>query len=149
MVGHIGTVGHGRGIVQCGYQGYMRGELTELGAMLQRRIVVTFRDWTAPAIREMLQSSSTRRRCKPLREHHMANLTEMSRDQLLALVAQMQAAPAKRLTCKVSEKGALSVYGLGRFPVTLYAGQWERLFAAQDEIKAFASANTALLATKP
>lgn len=78
----------------------------------------------------------------------MTDLSTMSRDQLLALVAQMQSAPAKRLSCKVSEKGALSVYGLGRFPVTLYAGQWERLWAAQDDIKAFAKANSALLAVK-
>ncbi len=77
----------------------------------------------------------------------MTNLNALSKEQLIAL---LQAANApKRLTCKVSEKGALSVYGLGRFPVTLYAGQWERLFATQAEIAAFAKANAALLATKP
>ncbi len=38
---------------------------------------------------------------------------------------------------KVSEKGAVSVYGLGRFPVTLYPEQWERLLAMADEIRAF------------
>jgi hypothetical protein len=42
-----------------------------------------------------------------------------------ALLAR-KASPS-RISAKVSEKGALSVYGLGRFPVTLYAGQWERL----------------------
>jgi len=77
----------------------------------------------------------------------MTNLNALSKEQLIAL---LQAANApKRLSMKVSEKGALSVYGLGRFPVTLYAGQWERLFAAQAEIKAFATANASLLATKP
>jgi len=77
----------------------------------------------------------------------MTNLNALSKEQLIAL---LQAANApKRLSMKVSEKGALSVYGLGRFPVTLYAGQWERLFAAQAEIKAFAAANASLLATKP
>ncbi len=77
----------------------------------------------------------------------MTNLNEMTKEQLIALVATMNA--PKRLTCKVSEKGALSVYGLGRFPVTLYAGQWERLFAAATDIKAFAKVNGALLAVKP
>lgn len=38
---------------------------------------------------------------------------------------------------KVSEKGALSVYGLGRFPVTLYKEQWEKLLGMADDIKAF------------
>ena len=111
--------------------------------------IVTFRDWTFRRSGRIVALLATGQRCKPLREHHMANINEMTKEELIALVAAMQAAPAKRLTCKVSEKGALSVYGLGRFPVTLYAGQWERLFAAQAEIKAFASANTALLATKP
>lgn len=78
----------------------------------------------------------------------MTDLNAMTKDQLLALVAQMQAQPAQRLSCKVSEKGALSVYGLGRFPVTLYSGQWERLIAAIPEITAFAKANQALLAVK-
>jgi hypothetical protein len=41
------------------------------------------------------------------------------------------------LSLKVSQKGALSVYGLGRFPVTLYRGQWERLLDFTDQIKAF------------
>ena len=45
--------------------------------------------------------------------------------------------PKGRLSCKVSAKGALSVYGLGRWPVTLYAGQWEPLFEATDMVKTF------------
>ena len=42
---------------------------------------------------------------------------------------------------KVSEKGALSVYGLGRFPVTLYREQWEKLLAMVDEIRRFIQQN--------
>ncbi len=42
---------------------------------------------------------------------------------------------------KVSEKGALSVYGLGRFPVTLYREQWAKLLAMADEIKKFIEEN--------
>jgi hypothetical protein len=49
---------------------------------------------------------------------------------------------------KVSDKGALSIYGLGRFPVTLYRGQMERLLKAAPEIEAFIKANAALLAVK-
>lgn len=86
----------------------------------------------------------------------MSNLNEMTREQLLALVAQMQAAPARKLTMKVTAKredgkgtdGALSIYGLGRFPVTLYRSQWERLFAAKAEIEAFIQTNDKLLVTK-
>ena len=49
---------------------------------------------------------------------------------------------------KVSEKGALSVYGLGRFPVTLYKEQWKRLLEQSDEIKAFIAAHDSELKTK-
>ena len=41
------------------------------------------------------------------------------------------------LRCKVSSKGGLSVYGMGRFPVTLYKTQWLRLLGAADDIRAF------------
>jgi hypothetical protein len=57
-----------------------------------------------------------------------------------------KAAPGMRL--KVSEKGALSVYGLGRFPVTLYKEQWKRLLKMSDEITAFIAQNDAQLKTK-
>ncbi len=75
-----------------------------------------------------------------------AALANMSKDELLAYIDNMQAQPTRKLTCKVSAKGAISVYGLGRFPVTLYASQWDRLLAAADDIRAFAKVNAALLA---
>ena len=53
-----------------------------------------------------------------------------------------------RSSLKVSEKGAVSVYGLGRFPVTLYKEQWARLLAMADEIKAFIQEHDAELKTK-
>ncbi len=53
-----------------------------------------------------------------------------------------------KLAMKVSEKGALSVYGMGRFPVTLYKEQWLRLLAMADEIKAFIEANQGSLKAK-
>lgn len=52
------------------------------------------------------------------------------------------------LTMKVSEKGALSVYGMGRFPVTLYKEQWLKLLTISDEIKKFISENDSRLKTK-
>ena len=42
-----------------------------------------------------------------------------------------------QMSLKVSEKGALSVYGLGRFPVTLYREQWEKLLGMADDIRTF------------
>jgi hypothetical protein len=53
-----------------------------------------------------------------------------------------------KLSMKVSEKGALSVYGMGRFPVTLYKEQWLRLLAMADDIKAFIEANNEALKSK-
>lgn len=52
------------------------------------------------------------------------------------------------ITMKVSEKGALSVYGMGRFPVTLYKEQWLKLVDMSDEIRAFIAANDGKLKTK-
>lgn len=52
------------------------------------------------------------------------------------------------LSMKVSEKGALSIYGMGRFPVTLYKEQWLKVLGIADEIKAFIEANDASLKTK-
>jgi len=45
--------------------------------------------------------------------------------------------PRGQMSLKVSEKGALSVYGLGRFPVTLYREQWEKLLGMADEIRTY------------
>lgn len=52
------------------------------------------------------------------------------------------------LSMKVSEKGALSVYGMGRFPVTLYKEQWLKLLGISDEIKKFIEENDSRLKTK-
>ena len=49
---------------------------------------------------------------------------------------------------KVSEKGAVSIYGMGRFPVTLYKEQWLKLLDISDDIRAFITANEAQLKTK-
>ncbi len=54
----------------------------------------------------------------------------------------------KGLTLKTSEKGGLSVYGLGRFPVTLYKEQWLKLLDISDEILSYIEANNEKLKTK-
>jgi len=54
----------------------------------------------------------------------------------------------KGLSLKVSEKGGVSVYGLGRFPVTLYKEQWLRLLELSEEIRTFIVANASKLKAK-
>ena len=59
-----------------------------------------------------------------------------------------QKAVGRPMGLKVSEKGAVSVYGLGRFPVTLYKEQWLRILASASEIEAFIRENDSKLKTK-
>jgi hypothetical protein len=54
---------------------------------------------------------------------------------LLVEIERLKAEKLKALTLKISEKGCVSVHGLGRFPVSLFAGQWERLPDHADAIK--------------
>jgi len=65
-----------------------------------------------------------------------------------ALREQVEQRKPGQLRLKVSEKGALSVYGLGRFPVTLYKEQWIRLLDYTDQIKSFLKDNDHLLKAK-
>jgi len=62
-------------------------------------------------------------------------------EKLRAENAALKRSTSRGLSLKVSAKGALSVYGLGRFPVTLYKEQWNRLLEMTDDIKAFIKAN--------
>ncbi|HEY9229452.1 MAG TPA: hypothetical protein VIP11_22575 [Gemmatimonadaceae bacterium] len=55
---------------------------------------------------------------------------------------------SKGVSFKVSEKGGVSVYGLGRFPVTLYKEQWAKLLDLSDQIKAFIAENEPKLKSK-
>lgn len=55
---------------------------------------------------------------------------------------------ARGVSLKVSEKGGLSVYGLGRFPITLYKEQWSKLLDMSDEIREFLRAHDAELKSK-
>ena len=80
----------------------------------------------------------------------------MSKEDLKAELArlkaeneQLKSQRGRALSLKVSEKGGVSVYGLGRFPVTLYKEQWTKLLSMADEIRAFIKENDASLKTKP
>jgi hypothetical protein len=53
------------------------------------------------------------------------------------------------VSIKVSEKGGVSVYGLGRFPITLYQEQWLKLLDMSDELRAFIAAHKSELKVKP
>jgi hypothetical protein len=69
-------------------------------------------------------------------------------ERLRAENERLKRSGRSKLAMKVSEKGALSVYGMGRFPVTLYKEQWLRLLAISDDIRAFIEANNDSLKSK-
>ena len=81
-------------------------------------------------------------------------MSEPTKEDLLAKIAELEkkaASGSKRtgaLEFRVGEKGGVSVYGLGRFPVTLYYEQWNRLLGAANEIKTFMEDNKAKLKLK-
>lgn len=62
--------------------------------------------------------------------------------------AALKKGTARGISMKVSEKGGLSVYGLGRFPVTLYKEQWKKLLDISDDIRAFLAAHDTELKAK-
>ena len=79
----------------------------------------------------------------------------MSDDDLKAELERLRAEnerlknrSARAVSLKVSEKGGVSVYGLGRFPVTLYKEQWTRLLDMADDIRTFIKENDSKLKAK-
>ena len=78
----------------------------------------------------------------------MADDTQAELERLRAENAALKGRAAKGTTLKVSEKGGVSVYGLGRFPVTLYQEQWTKLLDLADDIRAFIRENQGKLKTK-
>ncbi len=72
-------------------------------------------------------------------------MPEPTKEELERRVAELEEALARRksgsLEFKVGEKGGVSVYGLGRFPVTLYYEQWIRLLDSADPLRAFLEEN--------
>jgi hypothetical protein len=69
-------------------------------------------------------------------------------ERLRAENEALKRSSSKGLSLRVSEKGAVSVYGLGRFPVTLYKEQWLRLLDMSEDVKAFIKQNEAQLKSK-
>lgn len=85
----------------------------------------------------------------------MAILQDMSQAELLAKLEAMQSendrlrkAATSKITLKVSDKGAVSLYGMGQWPVTLYRSQWERVLDNAEAIRAFIEAHKGMLAEK-
>lgn len=79
----------------------------------------------------------------------------MSLEQMQAMILKLtqenealKKNATSKVTLRISEKGALSVYGLGRFPVTLYKSQWTTLLERFEDIKAFMAANASQLKDK-
>ena len=79
-------------------------------------------------------------------------MAEPTKEELLARIAELEkqsgSRPKGSLEFRVGEKGGVSVYGLGRFPVTLYYEQWVRLLDSADGLRAFLEENKARLKLK-
>lgn len=69
-------------------------------------------------------------------------------ERLRAENERLKQTKSRTVSLKVSDKGGVSVYGLGRFPVTLYKEQWSKLLDMADEIRAFIKENDPKLKTK-
>jgi hypothetical protein len=74
--------------------------------------------------------------------------TQAELERLRKENAALKKGASSELRLKVSEKGAVSVYGMGRFPVTLYKEQWLKLLNMSDDIRAFITVNEAQLKAK-
>ena len=78
-------------------------------------------------------------------------MAEPTYEELKAKVAELEKKQTRQrgaLEFRVSEKGAVSVYGMGRFPVTLYYEQWQRLLEAAPQLKEFIEENKSKLKLK-
>ena len=78
----------------------------------------------------------------------MSDLTPSEREELEMLRKEKSMKERGGLSLKVSEKGGVSLYGLGRFPVTLYKEQWLKLLEFVENIRDFIRENEAVLKTK-
>lgn len=80
----------------------------------------------------------------------MTDLNSMSREQLVAMVQAMKDDQARKVTLKVGESGTVCLYHGARYPVALYASQWERIlpFIKSGAIERFIQANEAVLSRK-
>jgi hypothetical protein len=83
----------------------------------------------------------------------MRPMSEPTKEDLMARIAELEkklgSKPSGKLDFKVGDKGGVSVYGLGRFPVTLYYEQWNKLLDAAEDLRAFLEANKSRLKLRP
>lgn len=102
-----------------------------------------------------MSKSTAKSTAKPMLVPVVNGKETLTPEQELAMLrAENEALRAKaagvaKVYFKVSEKGGVSVYGMGRWPVTLYREQWERLFAHQSQLQAFITENASRLSKKP
>ena len=77
-------------------------------------------------------------------------MAEPTYEELKARLAELEKSPRRTgtLEFRVGEKGGVSVYGLGRFPVTLYYEQWQRLLGASEQLREFLEENKSKLKLK-
>jgi hypothetical protein len=118
---------------------------------IEHGLVVDFRDRlvdvTAPVL-ELASIPAIKARHAVDRAKSYAGLfNELER--LKAENEQLKNQRGRSVSLKVSEKGGVSVYGLGRFPVTLYKEQWVKLLGMADEIRSFITENDSKLKAKP
>ena len=78
----------------------------------------------------------------------MSEDVKAENERLKAEIEAMKKAQVKGISLKVSEKGAVSVYGMGRFPVTLYMEQWLKLLEMGEQIRTFIKDNESKLKKK-
>ena len=80
-------------------------------------------------------------------------MSEPTKEDLIARIADLEkklgSKQSGKLEFRVGDKGGVSVYGLGRFPVTLYFEQWIKLLEAKDDLEAFLEANKSRLKLRP
>jgi hypothetical protein len=83
----------------------------------------------------------------------MRPMPEPTKEELMARIAELEkklgSKQSGKLEFKVGDKGGVSVYGLGRFPVTLYYEQWIKLLDATEELRTFLEANKSRLKLRP
>src|SRR4029078_5757817 len=136
-------------------RGARRRAVRRLGRA-RRRGVVRLHAQDARPRRPRAPGAGTRARLARRRDSLGPRGCDMAEEDLKAELERLKAENEKlnsqrsrRVSLKVSEKGGVSVYGLGRFPVTLYKEQWAKLLAMADEIREFIKENEGSLKAKP
>lgn len=121
------------------------------GSRARQRVSPTVSEWVAVVVEPVWFRLGSARAAKSV----LSIKSMASDDELKAEIERLRAEnealkkPSRgQMSLKVSEKGALSVYGLGRFPVTLYREQWEKLLGMATEIQSFIQENDARLKKK-